>query len=71
MGGRTGKTRTALLEMRENLKGTRTAKSMQGNDKNIFFPVKCYLFKMSDESKNSESNPPGELSDAELNTSHK
>ena len=38
---------------------------------NIFSPVKCYFFKMSDESENSESNSPGELSDAELNTSHK
>ena len=58
---RTGNTRTVLLE-------TATAKSMRVNDKNILFPPKFVLSKMSHEREHSESvfYYPGELSHAEL-----
>jgi len=64
-----GEKRTALLEMRTALQGTRTAKSMRVNDENNFFFLWNFVFfKMNGESEHPESKLyyPGELSDAEL-----
>ena len=64
LSDRAGKTRTALLEMCTASQGTRTAKSMQINDR-MQNPV---FSKIVDESEHSESKfyYSGELFDAEL-----